>query len=142
MVDLVKLPRDPGVIIATGNVAKQLQTMKEAVNMRLEATGLKNKVAADKHRQKKIFHEGDKVMFFLWKERFPIGTYGKLQPIKYGRFKITKKINDNAYFVALPDSLHITYTFNVADIYEYTRMSRFLYKKTQGQVHQRWRRLI
>jgi hypothetical protein len=119
VVDLIKLPRDPGVSIAAGNMAKDFQEIKEAVKMRLEATGLKNKTAADKHRRKKIFHEGDEVMVFLRKERFPIGTYGKLQPRKYGPFKITKKINDNAYVVALPESLHISSTFNIADIYEY-----------------------
>ncbi|KAJ9545435.1 hypothetical protein OSB04_025142 [Centaurea solstitialis] len=119
VVDLVKLPRDLEVSIAAGNMAKDFQATKEAVKKRLEATGLKNKAAADKHRRKKIFHEGDEVIVFLRKERFPVGTYGKLQPRKYGPFTITKKINDNAYVVALPDSLHISNTFNVADIYEY-----------------------
>ncbi|KAJ9550523.1 hypothetical protein OSB04_014568 [Centaurea solstitialis] len=119
VVDLVKLPRDSGVSIAAGNMAKDFQATKEVVKTRLEAIGLKNKAAADKHRRKKIFNEGDEVMVFLRKERFPVGTYGKLQPRKYGPFTITKKINDNAYVVALPDSLHISNTFNVADIYEY-----------------------
>ena len=39
VVDLVKLPRDPGVSITAGNMAKDSQDIKEAVRMRLETTG-------------------------------------------------------------------------------------------------------
>ncbi|KEH16711.1 hypothetical protein MTR_0110s0070 [Medicago truncatula] len=65
--------------------------------------GGKNKVVTDKRRRVK---------------RFPVGTYSKLQPCKYGPFKATRKINDNAYVVALPDSINISNTFNVVDIHE------------------------
>lgn len=34
-------------------------------------------------------------------------------------FKMTRKINDNAYMVALPNAMNILYTFNVANIHEY-----------------------
>jgi hypothetical protein len=119
VVDLVPLPKAPGVSASAEAMAKDILDTKEAVRARLEATGQKNKRAADKKRRLKVFKEGDEVMVFLKKERFPVGTYRKLQPRKYGPFKILRKLNDNAYVVDLPDDMSISHTFNVADIYEY-----------------------
>ncbi|XP_020887735.1 uncharacterized protein LOC110230088 [Arabidopsis lyrata subsp. lyrata] len=119
VVDLVKLPRAHGVSVAAKNMAEEILSIKETVKAKLEATRLKNKIAADKHRRIKVFKEGDDVMVFLRKERFPVGTYNKLKPRKYGPFKVLRKINDNAYVVALPESMNISNTINVADIHEY-----------------------
>ena len=70
-------------------------------------------------RSEKIFNVGDLVLVYLRKERFPIGTYNKLKDKKYGLFQITKKINNNAYVVALPPNMSISSTFNVANFYDY-----------------------
>lgn len=119
VVDLVELPKASGVNKSAETLAREIVETKESVKARLEATGTKNKEAADKRKRLKVFKEGDDVMVFLRRERFPVGTYSKLKPRKYGPFKVLRKINDNAYVVALPDTMSISNTFNVADIYEY-----------------------
>lgn len=119
VVDLVPLPKAPGVSASAEAMAKEIVATKEAVRAKLEATEQKNKDAADKRRRLKVFKEGDEVMVFLRKERFPVSTYHKLQPRKYSPFKILQKLNNNAYVVDLPDDMNISHTFNVADIYEY-----------------------
>ena len=143
MVDLIKCPKAPGFSVAAENMAEEIIAVKDFVKSKLEATGLKNKIAADKRRRVKVFNVGDEVMVFLRKERFPVGTYNKLQPRKYGPFQVTRKINDNAYVVALPASMNISNTFNVADIYMSTmQMKSFIKMRTQGRVLSRWRSLM
>ena len=116
---LVPLPKLPGVSQVVENMAERIQAMQEEVRQKLEATNAKYKEAADKKRREKIFNVGDLVLVYLRKERFPVGTYNKLKDKKYGLFQITKKINNNAYVVALPPDMNISSTCNVADLYDY-----------------------
>ncbi|CAL8097344.1 unnamed protein product [Prunus armeniaca] len=119
VVDLVKLPRGQQTSVAAKNLAEEVVAVRDEVKQKLEQTNAKYKAAADRHRRVKVFQEGDSVMIFLRKERFPIGTYSKLKPKKYGPYKVLKRINDNAYVIELPDSMGISNTFNVADLYEF-----------------------
>ena len=93
--------------------------MQEEVSQKLEASNAKYKEATSKKRRKKIFNVGDLVLVYLWNEWFLVGTYNKLKDKKYRPFLITKKINNNAYLVALLPDMNISSTTNVANLYDY-----------------------
>ncbi|TQD95146.1 hypothetical protein C1H46_019233 [Malus baccata] len=119
VVGLIKLPKGPSVSVAAEKMAESIQAIKAKVCERLAYTNAKFKVAIDQHRRSHVFQVGDAVMVFLRKERFPVGTYSKVKPHKYGPYKILQKINDNAYVVDLPSFMSISPTFNVADLFEF-----------------------
>ena len=58
-------------------------------------------------------------MAYLRKERFPKGTYNKLNFRKIGPCKILRKFSVNAYELELPSNPQISSFFNVSYIYHF-----------------------
>lgn len=85
------------------NVAEKASKIYAEVHAHLEAANAKYKTEADKHREKKVFSEGDLVMAYLRRSRFP-GIRTKLEKYKYRSFRVTQKINDNTYVLQLLDN--------------------------------------
>ncbi|KAH7548601.1 hypothetical protein JRO89_XS14G0177800 [Xanthoceras sorbifolium] len=90
VLDLAQLPKNSSSSVTATGIAEQVQVVHADVKQKLEEANAKYKAAADKHRRRKVYQEGDMVMVmvFLRKERFPVGTYNKLKPKKYGLFRI------------------------------------------------------
>lgn len=76
---LVPVPKLPGKSIAAENMVERIL---EEVREHLEAAIMKYKEATDKKRRYKVFQEGDLVMVYLRKDRFPARTYNKLKDKK------------------------------------------------------------
>ena len=117
--DLVPLPNIPGYSIAAEHLANHIHTVQKKVREQIEVSNAKYNEQVDTHRREKVFKEGDDVMIYLHKWRLPIGSHGKLTPKKIRPYKILKKINDNAYIIDIPNTIGISKTFNVADIYNF-----------------------
>lgn len=100
--------------------ADHMATLYIQVKQHLEDVNNKYKEKADEKRRHKEFEVGNEVLLYLRKERFPVGTYNKLQMKKFGPCKILRKFSSrNAYEVELPDSLSISSVFNIVDLHQH-----------------------
>ena len=85
--DLMKLPKVPGLSVETGDLGKHIQQVQADVKNKLKKANAKYKMEADKHRRFKSFDVGDRVMVFISKARMQ-GGHSKLQKRKYGSYQL------------------------------------------------------
>ena len=88
VLDLARVPSGINKSVEAEALAEQAHAVVCEVKQRLEHTNAKYKDATYQIRRLKVFNVGDFVMVFLLKKRFPIGSYNRLKPKKYGPYKI------------------------------------------------------
>ena len=79
----------------------------------------KYKSTADAHRRYKRFEIENFVMIRLCPERFPPGTFRKLQASGMGSFEVLSKVGENGYVIDIPNDWGIHPTFNIEDLVAY-----------------------
>jgi hypothetical protein len=87
----------------------------------LQNSSQEYKCRADQHRRELQFEVGDQVLAHVRNERFPRGTYNKLNMKNIGPCKILRKFDANAYEIELLDDVGISSIFKVSDLYPYRK---------------------
>ena len=118
MIELLYLYPNRSSAEAT-ELTKQIQQVQQQVLEKLRISNAKYKAVADKHRREVYFQEGDLVMAYFKRQRFPAGTFGKLSQKKFGPFRILQRLGTNAYLLDLPPSVGTSPVFNIAELSAY-----------------------
>ena len=96
-----------------------LAELHRHVHDKITAYNAKLKTSIDAHRRPCDIQEGSWVMVRLRPERYAAERAHKLHPRADGPFQVRRKINPNAYDVAIPPELGILTTFNICDLIPY-----------------------
>jgi hypothetical protein len=99
----------------------EMQKLHDRVREQLQDNNQKYKSRVDQKRREVQVKVRDEVLAHLRKERFPRGTYNKLNMKKIGPCRILRKFIANSYEIEMPDNVGISPIFNVADLYPYRR---------------------
>ncbi|GJT18490.1 transposon ty3-I gag-pol polyprotein [Tanacetum coccineum] len=89
-----------------------IKKLHHQVEEQLRRSQQKYKERHDRHRVEGKFQEGDLVWLHLGKERLK-GEGKKIKPIRYGPFRILKKIGENACQLELPSYMEMYSVVNV-----------------------------
>jgi hypothetical protein len=99
--------------------AEGMKELHSQIKERLQSSNQEYKRKVDQHMREIQFEVGDIILSHLRKERFPRGTYNKLNMKNIGPCKVIRKFGANAYEIELPDGVGISPIFNITDLYPY-----------------------
>ncbi|GKC45414.1 putative CCCH-type zinc finger family protein [Tanacetum coccineum] len=134
--DLAPIPNLKNTSVKADEFAQHITNTHEQVKREIEANNAKYKAAADMHRRKVVFQEGDFVWAVLTKDRIPAGVNVKLHDRKVGPCEILRKINDNAYELQLPSHLNTSDVFNVKHLIPFKGDLHSIYNSRVRQLSQ------
>ena len=116
LVDLIHLPTAGTHSHEASTYATDLAELHRHVHDKITAYNAKLKTSIDAHRRPCEIQEGSMVMVQLCRERYAAERAHKLHPHADGPFQVRRKINPNAYDVAIPPEWGIPTTFNICDL--------------------------
>ena len=96
-----------------------MHEQQENIKKRLQESAKKYKHRAYLKRKEVKFQVGYLAMAYVKNERFPKGTYNKLNLENIGPFQVLRKFFANAYEIELPFDFQISPIFNVSDLYHF-----------------------
>jgi hypothetical protein len=119
--------------------AAKMERLHSQIRGQLQSFNQEYKHRVDQHHRELEFEVGDQVFAHLWKERFPRGTYNKLNMKKIGPCKILRKFDASTYENEFPDDVGISPIFNVLDLYPYKKDDT---KGSENQDKIQWEKKI
>lgn len=102
-----------------------IQALHQEVKTHLEEANQRCKDHVDTCQRAKEFQIGHLVIVHLRKSSLPSGTHNKLTNKTIDPLPILECIVTNAYYIDLPSSTHINFTFYVSDIVLYFAPDEF-----------------
>ena len=118
-VDLIHFPIARAYSHEAYTYATDLTELHRHVHERITAYNAKIKTSIDAHRWPCEIQEGSMVMVRLRPEHYVAERAHKLHPRADGPFHVRRKINPNAYDIAIPPEWGIPTTFNICDLTPY-----------------------